>query len=162
MPFCGKCGAEMQDATKFCSSCGAEINAGTAVNTEQQQPGFGEEQSYKYEPPIAPGAPSQEDIRDAQDNKTMAIVAYLLFFIPLLTGDYKKSAFLKFHTNQGTVLFVAAVALSVVTGAISFVIWAWPIILFCAILVIAITGIINAANGVMKPLPIIGGIELIK
>ena len=31
----------------------------------------------------------------------MAIIAYILFFVPLLTGDRKKSPFVKFHTNQG-------------------------------------------------------------
>ncbi|MDR1837802.1 MAG: hypothetical protein LBQ89_09110 [Treponema sp.] len=118
--------------------------------------------------------------KDAENNKGMAIIAYLgiLFLIPLLTGDYKKSAFLKFHTNQGFVLFLTAVALWIVWS----IIWAifirgiiysysWGMwgfmstlswLVWLAILALCIIGIINAANGKMKPLPLIGKFTIIK
>lgn len=53
---------------------------------------------------------------DVEINKPMAILAYILFFIPLLTGDYKKSPFVKFHTNQGTVLIIATAVVSIISG----------------------------------------------
>ena len=109
---------------------------------------------------------------DAEANKGMAVIAYILFFIPLLTGDYKKSQFVKYHTNQGTILFIASVALGIVINILSAIlraalwnIFTWGIYgLFSTVLnalwivptVLMILGIINAVNGVTKPLPIIG------
>jgi uncharacterized membrane protein len=158
---------------KFCPSCGKAAVAAPPPQMQQQMP-----PQQAYRPPVVPGAPQQADIRDAQDNKGMAIVAYLLFFIPLLTGAHKNSPFVKHHTNQGTVLFILCAAWSVVNwiltalftallfraatwglwGAISIILglfWLIPAVL-------CVVGIINAANGRMKPLPVIGGIKIIK
>ena len=111
--------------------------------------------------------------KDAESNKGMAIIAYIgiLCLIPLLTGDYKKSSFLKFHTNQGVVLFITAIA----TWIASWILWAifaamrlWFIggflspLVGITIFVFMILGIINAVNGVMKPLPLIGKFTIIK
>jgi uncharacterized membrane protein len=173
MAFCGNCGTQVQDGVKFCPSCGGQIGAAPA---QQAQPG--QRQQTGYIPPVVPGAPAQTDIRDVQDNKGMAIVAYILFFIPLLTGAHRNSTFVKYHTNQGTVLFIVCIAWgvaywiitaiftalllhaatwglwSVITTILSFL-WLIPTIL-CEV------GIINAVNGRYKPLPLIGGISIIK
>jgi len=114
----------------------------------------------------------------AEKNKGMAIVAYIIFFIPLITGDHKRSQFVRFHTNQGTVLFLATIAFSiahtiliVLLGAIFRGIGAWRILglfgtlfglLWIVPFIFFILGIINAANGQMKKLPIIGGFTIIK
>ena len=45
-------------------------------------------------------------------NKVMAILAYIIFFIPLLAA--KESKFAMYHANQGLVLFLLAVAVSIV------------------------------------------------
>ena len=42
-------------------------------------------------------------------NTTMAVIAYIIFFVPLLTGDAQKDAFVKYHVKQGLVLFLLAV-----------------------------------------------------
>lgn len=103
--------------------------------------------------------------KDANDNKAMAIIGYIipiLFFIPLL-GEAKSSPFAKFHANQQLVLLLACVAVNLVGGIIPFL--GWFIILplgTIALIVLAIIGIINAAKGEKKALPLIGGIELIK
>ena len=115
---------------------------------------------------------------DAEQNKTMAILAYILFFIPLLAGAHKTSPFVKYHTNQGTVLFLAAVifgiAVGILTAILSFVllgIGAWGLwwgihiiinLLWLAPLALCIIGIINAANKQKKPLPVIGKFTIIK
>ena len=166
MAFCKNCGAKTEEGVKFCPSCGAETGAAPAGQSDQT------EQNTGYTPPVAPGAPEQADIRDAQDNKVMSILAYILFFIPLLTGAHKTSPFVKFHTNQGTVLFIATVVWSIAYGILSAILLFIPIIGWLLIfilsltgflfLVLCIVGIINAANGKMKPLPLIGGIEIIK
>jgi len=35
---------------------------------------------------------------EIESGKTMAIIAYLIFFIPLLMDDMKKNKFVMFHT----------------------------------------------------------------
>jgi uncharacterized membrane protein len=115
---------------------------------------------------------------DAEKNKTMAILAYILFFIPLLAGAHKTSPFVKFHTNQGTVLFIAAVIFGIVVGILSAILtailwrtFAWGLLgvihiiislLWLAPLALCIIGIINAANKQKKPLPVIGKFTIIK
>lgn len=102
---------------------------------------------------------------DAEQNKAMAIVGYILpilFFVPLLS-EAKNSPFAKFHANQQLNLLLAAIAVNVVGGMIP--ILGWFIILplgSLALLVFAIMGVINGAKGEMKKLPVIGGFELIK
>ena len=112
----------------------------------------------------APAAPVA-DKADAEKNKAMAIIGYIipiLFFIPLVT-EAKGSAFAKFHANQQLNLLLAAIAVNVVGTIIPFL--GWFIILplgSLLLIVFAIMGIINAAKGEMKALPMIGGFSLIK
>lgn len=91
-------------------------------------------------------------------NTAMAVIAYILFFVPLLTGDAKKDAFVKFHTKQGLVLFLLVVLLNVIDWIIPFYFW-WTFnwILSLGTLVLLIVGISNAASGKQKPLPLVGG-----
>ncbi|MFA5129288.1 MAG: hypothetical protein WC477_00020 [Patescibacteria group bacterium] len=97
-------------------------------------------------------------IFSGKKNTTMAAIAYIIFFVPLLTGDAKKDAFVKYHTKQGLVLFLLVVALNVISWIIPFYFWYsinW--ILSLGTLVLLIIGISNAVNGKEQPLPIIGG-----
>ena len=92
---------------------------------------------------------------DVEKNKTMAIIAWFIFFIPLLT-DAKDSKFAKFHANQAllvTLLYIIAAFTS--PFLIGFLLYPVAFVLW-------IMGIISAANGQMKRLPIIGGIDIIK
>lgn len=104
------------------------------------------------------GAPDPQDV---EKNKVMAILAYIIFFLPLIAA--RDSRFAMFHGNQGLVLFLAAIVINIVGGIIPFI--GWFIILpfgWIAVLILAIIGIINASKGEMKPLPLIGGISIIK
>jgi uncharacterized membrane protein len=135
-----------------------------------------------YAPPVLPGSVDPNDARDAQDNKGLAIVAYILFFIPLLTGATKTSRFVKFHTNQGTILFLTSIGISIVFSVISSVVTGmmtasmnfsaalsvvgifgilWMVI-GLGIIVLAVLGIVNAATGKMAKLPVIGRFTIIK
>lgn len=113
-------------------------------------------------------APTEPKVNsaDAEKNKAMAIVGYIipiLFFIPLLSEETKKSPFAKFHANQQLNLLLAAIAVNVVGTLIP--ILGWFIILplgSLLLIVLAIMGIINGAKGAMKKLPIIGDFELLK
>ena len=51
---------------------------------------------------------------EIQQGKTMAIVAYLIFFIPLLMDDMRKNKFVMFHTEQSIVLLLLNVAAGII------------------------------------------------
>nr|WP_226037274.1 hypothetical protein [Aquibacillus saliphilus] len=100
-------------------------------------------------------------MKDAEDNKAMGILAYLIFFIPLLAA--KESKFAMYHANQGLTLFLLFVAVNVVGTIIPLLGWLLIIPLGnLLVFVLAIIGIINAAKGEVKQLPMIGKIQLIK
>ncbi len=159
MAFCGKCGTKFEDGAKFCPACGAPASG------QPQQPA-----APAYTPPVVPGAPAQSDIKDAPDNQAMAVLAYNIFLIPLFAA--KESPFARYHTNQGLVLTLAAVAYGIVYSILSTIVLAisWRLYLVVSILgwvgvvfaVLSVIGIINAVNGRMKPLPIIGKIKILK
>jgi len=90
----------------------------------------------------------------SQKNTGMAILGYILFFIPLLT-DAKDDPFVKYHVKQGLLLWIIAIA-SVVIGVIPILGWIIALIVPLVVFVLAILGIINAANGEMKPVPLVG------
>ncbi|MCL2740285.1 MAG: hypothetical protein FWE47_03750 [Oscillospiraceae bacterium] len=151
MAFCAKCGAETEE--KFCAACGAPAT----------EPATKEE--------VAP-PPTDGVGKDAQDNKVMGILSYLIFFIPLLTGDHKKSEFVKFHCNQGTVLFIASLILmvgwNILAAVLTVTIVLIPIVILVSGLIwlvptiFAILGIINVCKGKMEKLPIVGNYTVIK
>lgn len=86
-------------------------------------------------------------------NIGMAIVAYFLFFVPLLT-ESKNDPFVKYHVKQGLVLFIFAILCSVVVS--SFYMFWLGSILNLAVLVLLVIGVMNAANGKEVELPLIG------
>jgi len=88
-----------------------------------------------------------------EKNIGMAVVAYILFFVPLLT-DAKDDPFVKYHVHQGFVLFVTAVAVSVIYYLPMFMLIG--MIMQLGVIVLAVIGIMNAVNGKKEPLPVIG------
>jgi len=100
--------------------------------------------------------------KDTEEFKIHAVLAYIgiLVLVPLLTA--KDSKFAKYHANQGLTLLIAGFVVGI---ASSFPIIGWFLIGpigSIAVLVLAIMGIVNAVNGEMKPLPLIGNITLLK
>jgi len=100
------------------------------------------------------------DDADIEKNKTMAGLAYFIFFLPLFVCPESKYA--KFHANQALLLFIAAVAGNVILGTIP--VLGWLILPFYLIAVIAlgIMGLVNGFGGKAKELPIIGKYRIIK
>jgi len=133
MDFCKRCGAVVHDDDRFCSSCGARLSG---------RPSGG----GNYRPPS-----------DVQSNKLMAILCYFgpLVFIPIFTA--KDSPFVRFHANQGFTLFLAWVASAVLDG----IFWIFGWLLGIMVFVFAIMGILNAARGLERELPLIGGFRLV-
>lgn len=105
---------------------------------------------------------------DIEANKVMGILAYLswLVIVPLLAA--KNSKFARFHANQGLVLAIAeiiAVVILGILGRIPMIGWIFRIaesLVSLACFIIAILGIVNAANGRAKELPIVGSFKLLK
>ena|SRR5438876_5617774 len=102
---------------------------------------------------------------EIQDGKTMAILAYILFLIPLLTSRDKK--FAMFHTEQAIalwlafiVIYIAVTILVIIVGKISSslgcVVSILGIVPWIAYIVLWIMGLMNAIGGKVKELPLIG------
>ena len=94
------------------------------------------------------------DTQDIQTNKVWAALSYvgILFILPLLVNG-GQSRYAKYHANQGFILFLANILGKIpVLGAVL------SALLSLASLALMIIGIINAANGKAKQLPLIGGL----
>lgn len=107
--------------------------------------------------------PVQEDVFDSADiekNKTMAGLAYLIFFLPLIACPDSKYA--KFHANQALLLLIVAIVGNIVLGMIPIVGWMLMPIFAVAVFAFAIMGLINGFGGKPKRLPIFGKYTILK
>lgn len=97
------------------------------------------------------------DHRDIEQNKVMAILAYiwLLFLVPLLAA--KDSKFARFHTYQGISLFILWALINALRWILPYNLSDLVWLLSLGHLALAIVGIVNAYQGKAKPLPLIGG-----
>lgn len=104
---------------------------------------------------------NQFDPQDVQNTKGLCALSYIgiLFLVPMIAN--KDSAYTKFHVNQGLVLFICEIIIGFL-AIIPIVGWILSPILYLVSLIFAILGIVNAVQGVAKPLPIIGNIQLYK
>ena len=84
--LCETCLAPVDEGQNFCQLCGASVGA--------------------IEETVAPVIPKT----DAESNKFLAAIGYILFFVPILCGYYRKSAFARFHAKQATLLFISSTA----------------------------------------------------
>ena len=190
MAFCPKCGTQVTDGTMFCPSCGTPIpqpapSAGTgmpggaqqpqnpgngqqAYGQQPQNPGYGQ-QAYGQQPQAK--APHASDVRMAgpEAKKGMAVLAYfgLLVLIPLFAA--KDDEFVRFHVNQGIALFIVEIAIDIVMqtvgksgGAVGLLFSILAGIVGFVMFIFAIMGIIHAAKGEYKPLPLIGNCTFVK
>jgi len=112
------------------------------------------------------------EAEDAEKNKIFGILAYLgpLCLVPIFAA--KDSPFAKYHANQGLVLFLLEIIIIISLRVINVIIFTvMPEVGFIASilglahlawLILLVIGIINAAAGKCVPLPVIGGIKLLK
>lgn len=175
MAFCGQCGTQLEDGMPFCPSCGAKVGAPNNAPTNNQptnasannQPSFSTEKIGETFKNLnnTPDTTSEFDPADIEQNKVMAILAYIgiLVLIPLFAAPNSKYA--KYHTNQGFTLFLVNIAATIVNIILGFI----PIlgglvaaVISICLLALMIVGIINAATGKAKELPIIGKYTFLK
>lgn len=188
MAFCPNCGAQTNEGASFCPSCGRQIGGNqqqqeSARQTDQQQ-GYqqpqNDQQAYQQQGYQQQGYQQQNyaytanpeagyaDPEDIARNKGMAVLAYLglLVLIPIFAA--KDSRYARFHCNQGLVLLICGI----VIGAAAFILGLIPyvgivlavVLNLCnvAVFVFEILGIINAATGKMRELPLIGRFVILK
>ena len=153
MLTCKQCGTQVEDGVMNCTNCGASIEA----PVQQNQPIDLSEKFNEFN--NTADTTSEYDAQDIEKNKVMAVLAYILFFVPLLAA--KDSKFARFHTNQGLVLFLGGIIASVV-AVIPVIGWIIAPIAGLVITVLAIIGILNALNGKAKELPVIGKFKILK
>ncbi len=178
MKNCPRCGLSNPDNAQFCGSCGEPLATVQSVNQYgvPQNPYQGTQQGagnpvYQYMAGTDDHT-AEFDWQDIQQNKIFAVFAYIgiLILIPILGAP--QSRYARFHANQGLILLLFSIALGVLTVLASALLFIAPVLSIIlqiplslvgiAELVFAILGIVNAATGKAKELPLIGRWHLIK
>lgn len=97
---------------------------------------------------------------DIDNNKTVAGLAYLLFFLPLIVCPQSKYG--RFHANQGLLLLIVAIIGNIILSIIPIIGWILLPIYSLVIFVFFILGLVNGLTGKAKRLPVFGKYDLIK
>jgi len=124
---------------------------------------------------IVASAPSVEEAATAEvdweDHKLIAIVGYIfpiLFFVPLVQEESKKSVYAKFHAGQQLNVLIVFFGIYLLSGVFMTMFFSLGIILAIfqliplALFVFAVINAVSASKGEMKELPIIGKYHLLK
>ena len=187
---CPRCGNILKEGSKFCPACNLGINEQQSKTSEERQEteqSIGQEvvnqntQKNTYQQPYQAPQNAQPVItsgpEDVKANRGYAILSYLgiLFLIPYYTK--KNSEYAQYHTEQGMLLFILSVICTVVLCILNYVcgmvtgfagallIGVIGFLQTCTsvgTLVLTILGIVNAIQGKMNPLPLIGKLSLKK
>ncbi len=112
------------------------------------------------------------DPKDIQENKFMAILSYIgpLVFIPFFAR--KNSPFAQYHAKRGLNLFILQAIVSVALSVLAIILgsipggniinWLISTPVSLAMTALSVIGIVNAAMGKCKELPVVSGIKFIK
>lgn len=134
-------------------------------NQQYQQYGQAPNQKSAFEQFFdTPDYTAQMHPNDIQQNKAMGILAYLglLVLIPIFAAP--QSRFARFHANQGLILDIAAMVISILAGVLTSFVPALGIIFLLIdlpVIALLILGIVNAASGKAKELPLIGKVRIL-
>lgn len=99
------------------------------------------------------------DQQTVNEGKTMAVVSYITLIgllIAFLVNSSKKNDFTSYHIGQSVRVFLLAIANYVLGAFLPASLSIVTMLIGIGVLVLAVLGIINAANGKAVPLPIIG------
>ena len=166
MANCKNCGKYVEENVKFCPGCG------TAIDHTPEQPKENDLSDKLAALNETPDTTADYEANDIATNKVNAVLAYFgpLVLIPILGA--KDSKFARFHANQGLILLIVCIIWSVIYGVLSSVILSisWRLYSLIGIVglvswvfvILAILGIVNAATGKAKELPIIGKFKILK
>ncbi len=109
--------------------------------------------------------PDSTDAFDPQDvsgHKGMSILAYfgILVLIPIFAA--KDSPFARYHSNQGLILLILGIIVSILSRLPGFLGGLLGGVGGLITFILFIIGIVNAANGRAKELPVVGKFRLLK
>ena len=114
---------------------------------------------------------SEFDATDIQNNKAMAIIAYLGILVLVPIFGAKDSKFARFHANQGLLLCISAIVYFIAESIVNALLLSisWRLSFVAALLsliglvfvVLMVIGMINAGNGRAKELPVIGKFKIL-
>ena len=93
-----------------------------------------------------------------EEGKTIALIAYLTvigLIIAFVMNNDKKNPFAIYHVRQVIGLVVTGIG-SFIIGLIPFIGWIASIAISILIIVMWISGLLNALNGQAKPMPVLG------
>jgi len=95
------------------------------------------------------------------DNKTLSIISYITligWLVAYFIGKDKADTLLKYHLRQSLGLAIVSIIFNIAFTIIASIVPALSFLGFVgyAFIILWIMGIINAANGALKPVPLIG------
>ena len=114
MAYCPVCGEQVADSAPSCPKCGAPLNDqnGNRNTTQQAANEFINNLNNTAD------YSNQMDASDVENNKAMAVLAYIgiLVFIPIFAAPNSKYA--RYHSSQGLTLFIFEMAYGIITTII--------------------------------------------
>lgn len=161
--FCQNCGKEIPDGA-VCS-CQANFQQNPNQQYYQQNPNQQYNQYQQTPPPYAA----------ADNSKIYSIISYLgiLWLFGLFIEPEKRNPFVRFHVGQGIILSIFCIGANILSNLVFtplfslslFTLFLIPLLnlaIWGATVALVVLGIINANNGVTKPLPVIGKLAFYK
>lgn len=139
--YCPVCGAKVAANIALCPSCGMSIDL----------------RLYSLEPERTERELAKTDV---QQNAKFAFLAYLGPLIIVPASRIKKSAYLKFHVNQGAILCIGYLISLLSFCLPDLALLSWGLLFVMA--VFSALGIQNVLHRETKELPGIGKLKLIK
>ena len=200
MVLCQMCGAQQEEGAGFCPRCGSAPPNIAPIAPQALQPQYQQapqmqslsqyqqtvqspyqpapQQPYppvpqrQYQGPgqyyMPPAAQPGQEIK-----KGMAVLCYVPGCVIISLLAARKNPFVRFHINQGLLLFILFIIASMVSSLASYVlldislaaavvVMAIAIILYVMVSVFSLLGIIHAAKGQTKPSPLVGRVKILK
>ena len=157
--ICYNCGNEVTTEGTNCPFCGSPLSASAGNQqsyNQQQYNQQGYQQGYNQ-------GYNQNTSSPSMDGKTASIIVYITWIgllIAAICGD-KNDPLFKGHLNNALTIYISSLILGVVC-IIPILGWIAAIVGEIFLFVCMIMGIIDAVNGIHKPLPLIGGFQIIK